>query len=434
MGLGADRRIIVLLVMGLTYVLVNFWPWYNNMVFVYELLAVQMLLLGCYRFQHWKTHLFIALSTLFVVLSIFTKQDGGGLTLMLVSALALLYTYRHRKWQLLGSYVVSGTLWGALFIVPFLSHDFSYWFNFGQPPHYSRINLYDFLGDIFGGSLVIKLYLALILTLLIYRYRSWVSFWQDEKMVMFALLSFGILGQALLIQVTSYIPHNVNVYFHSFAIAMLLFLAGNTLFQWNSVVGVLLSIFLTFFCFSGDYWLYTNRVFRKILSQQSSENVISKSSWSASDDEEQPTRANWVESDYEVFEDVKLPEETIQGIKNIESLEVVQQKGGKLRALNMSELTPLAQILDYTLETGTDYPLWFHYGVSMFDREVDMFCKKIEQQEYDLVLFETIPNLNNFYPEQVQNCLQQNYKMIDRFLAPRIKHNAHVEVYIRNQK
>ncbi|MEM9834296.1 MAG: hypothetical protein AAF944_26945 [Bacteroidota bacterium] len=432
LGLEAARRITTLLVMGLTYVLINFWPWYNNMVFVYELLAIQMLLLGCYRFQHWKAHLFIVLSTLFVVLAIFTKQDGGGLTLILVSALALLYMYRHREWQLLGTYAMSGILWGALFIFPFLSHDFNYWFNFGQPPHYSRINLYDFLDDIFGGSLVIKLYVALIIALLIYHHRNWVSFWQDEKTVMFTLLSLGILGQALLIQVTSYIPHNVNVYFHSFAIAMLLFLAGNSLVHWNSIAGLFLSLFFTFFCFSGDYWLYANRVFRKILPQQSSENVISKSSWSASGGEEQPTRANWVESDYEVFEDVKLPEETIQGIENIESLEIVQRQGDDLKVLNMSELTPLAQILDYTPETGSDYPLWFHYGVSMFDREVDMFCRKVGQQEYDLVLFETIPNLNNFYPEQVQNCLQQNYKMVDRFLAPRIKHNAYIEVYTRD--
>lgn len=402
------------------------------MVFVYELLAIQMLLLGCYRFRAWKAQLFIVLSTLFVVLAVFTKQDGGGLTLVLASILMSLHSYQRNAWKLLGTYIVSGILWGILFIGPFLAYDFSYWFNFGQPPHYSRINLYDFLDDIFGNSLIIKLYTISILGTLIFRYRSWNSFWQDEKVVMFSLLTFGMLGQALLIQVTSYIPHNVNVYFHSFAVAVLLFLVGDTIFRWRGVAGLLLSISLVFFCFSADYWLYANRIFRKLLPQQDSENVISKSSWSASDGEGQPTRANWIEPDYWVFEDIYLPEETIQGIKHIEALEVVQQRGKKLRVLNMSELTPLAQILDYTPENGANYPLWFHYGVSMFDREVRMFCEKIKQQEYDLVLFETIPNLNNFYPAQVQKCLRQNYQMTNRFLAPRVKHNSHIEVYIRN--
>lgn len=434
LGLNSSQRTIALLIMGLTYVLVNFWPWYNNMVFVYELLAIQMLLLGCFYARAWKAHLLLALSTLFVVLSIFTKQDGGGLTLVLVSALALLYAYRNQEWRLLGTYVVTGILWAALFILPFLPYDFTYWFNFGQSPHYSRINLFDFLDDIFGGSFAIKLYLALILGFLVYRYRSWIHFWQDEKAVMFTLISLGVLGQALLIQVTSYIPHNVNVYFHSFAFAILLFLAGNSVVRWDSVIGLLLSIVLTFFCFSADYWLYANRIFRTILPRQTSENIISKNSWSSDENEEQPTRANWIESDYDVFKHIKLPEETIQGIKHIESLEVVQQKGKELKVLNMSELTPLVQILNYKTETGKDYPLWFHYGVSMFNREVEMFCKKISQQEYDLVLFETIPNLNNFFPEQVQDCLQEDYKMVDRFLAPRVKHNSHVEVYVRTQE
>lgn len=68
----------------------------------------------------------------------------------------------------------------------------------------------------------------------------------------------------------------------------------------------------------------------------------------------------------------------------------------------------------------------------MFDREVAMFCRAIEEQTYDLVLFETIPNLNNFYPEQVRDCIRQHYRQTDRFLAPRVKHNAHVEVYVRS--
>ena len=432
LGTPAAARLIALLVLALSYVLVNFWPWYNNMVFVYELLAIQTLLLGCYRYHGLKAHVLVALSALFVVLSVFTKQDGGGLALLVVTALLALYLLRHRRWSFLATYAASGILGGLLFVLPFLPYGIDYWFNYGQEPHYSRINAYDFLQDIFGRSFEIKAYLAAITLVLIYRYRTGRQFWDDERTVMFALLTVAILGQALLIQVTSYIPHNVNVYFHGFAIAFLLYAAAHAV-QWQKLSLLLLSVGLVFFCFSGDYWVYANRVFRKFLPAPRTEGVISKNSWSSGEDSlASVSRANWVESDYWVFEDVYLPEKTIAGIKNIEALPVVKEKGRDLRVLNMTELTPLVQILDYQLETGTDYPLWFHHGVSMFDREVAMFCRAIENQAYDLVLFETIPNLNNFYPEQVRDCIRQHYRQTDRFLAPRVKHNAHVEVYVRS--
>ena len=431
LGTPAAARLIALLVLALSYVLVNFWPWYNNMVFVYELLAIQVLLLGFYRFRGHQTHLLVALSSLLVVLAIFTKQDGGGLALLVVSALLGLFVLRHRRWPLLATYAVSGILGALLFVLPFLPYDIAYWFNYGQSPHYSRINAYDFLQDIFGRSFIIKAYLAAIALVLIYRYRTGRQFWEDERTLMFTLLTVALLGQALLVQVTSYIPHNVNVYFHSFAIAFFLYAAAGAV-RWQRLSVLLLSVGLVFFCFSGDYWVYANRVFRKFLPTPRTEGVISKNSWSSGDSLAPVSRANWVESDYGVFEDVYLPEETIAGIRAIEGLEVVQEKGSALRVLNMSELTPLAQILGYTPEKGPGYPLWFHYGVSMFDREVAMFCRAIEEQTYDVVLFETIPNLNNFYPEQVRDCIRQHYRQTDRFLAPRVKHNAHVEVYVRS--
>ncbi len=433
LGTPPAVRLVALLVLALSYVLVNFWPWYNNMVFVYELLAIQMLLLGCYRFSGLKAHALVGLSALFVVLAVFTKQDGGGLALLVVSALLSLFLLRHRRWSFAVTYAVSGILGGLLFVLPFLPYGIDYWFNYGQEPHYSRINAYDFLQDIFGRSFEIKAYLAAIALVLVYRYRTWRQLWADERTLMLALLTVAILGQALLVQVTSYIPHNVNVYFHSFAIAFLLYAVAGAV-QWQKFSVLLLSVGLVFFCFSGDYWVYANRVFRKFLPAPSTEGVISKNSWSSGDSLATPSRANWVESDYRVFKDVYLPEETIAGIKAIEGLEVVQEKGSALRVLNMTELTPLAQILGYSPESGADYPLWFHYGVSMFDREVAMFCRAIEEQTYDLVLFETIPNLNNFYPEQVRDCIRQHYRQTDRFLAPRVKHNAHVEVYVRSSE
>ena len=100
----------------------------------------------------------------------------------------------------------------------------------------------------------------------------------------------------------------------------------------------------------------------------------------------------------------------------------------------MSELTPLAKEVPFALEKGSYYPLWYHKGVGMFQKETDMFCDRIKNNYYDLVLFEYIPYLNNFYPFEVRDCLMQYYQKVDVFTAPRKPSmQAWVEVYVRKQ-
>src|SRR5690606_14787377 len=67
----------------LSYSFVNFWPWYNHMVFVYQLLSINFLLIAVFRtkYDKWK-YGSLSVSTLFLFLSVFTKQDGGGLAVL----------------------------------------------------------------------------------------------------------------------------------------------------------------------------------------------------------------------------------------------------------------------------------------------------------------------------------------------------------------
>ena len=90
-----------------------------------------------------------------------------------------------------------------------------------------------------------------------------------------------------------------------------------------------------------------------------------------------------------------------------------------LNVLNMSELTPLAEEIPYKLETGSTVPLWYHLGVAMFNKEAQVYEQRFRNKYYDLVLFEYIPSLNNFYPFRVRDSLQQHYRKIDSFPAPR---------------
>jgi hypothetical protein len=99
----------------------------------------------------------------------------------------------------------------------------------------------------------------------------------------------------------------------------------------------------------------------------------------------------------------------------------------------MSELTPLAAEIPYQLEKNSQLPLWYHLGVGMFNRQADTFETRIRQHYYDLVLFEYIPTLNNFYPFRVRDSLRLHYPQVDSFMAPRRGGETQgvIEVFVR---
>jgi hypothetical protein len=131
------------------------------------------------------------------------------------------------------------------------------------------------------------------------------------------------------------------------------------------------------------------------------------------------------------FKRMLLPGPTVDGIERLMNMPLVKNNP-HLKVLNMTELTPLAYEMKFSLERSPAYPLWFHKGVGMFQQQTDMFCDRIKNNYYDLVLFEYIPFLNNFYPFQVRDQLLQHYNRVDVFTAPRKPSiQAWVEVYVR---
>jgi hypothetical protein len=129
------------------------------------------------------------------------------------------------------------------------------------------------------------------------------------------------------------------------------------------------------------------------------------------------------------FQKIYLPPSTIAGIKRLEQMPVFKNKSAAV--LNMTELTPLDYEFGYKLETGENYPLWDHLGVCMFNKQCDDFCNKIKNRNYNVVLFENIPSLNNFFPFRIRDSLQVYYHKADSFLAPRRPTNGTIEVYIK---
>lgn len=427
-------RLVAVFLFCLSYSLMNYWPWYNHTVFVFELIGIFFLVKAILEAKGTKKYLFILIGAFFMFLSFFTKQDGGALAFMLGLALIAYDSIITKKFSFLASYISFFLLFGAAFIIPLAQYDFFYWFNLGQAPHSSRLRALDFIETILESSMWIKFYGFLVVLILIHKLNTIKSFLLNKKQVLFALFTLGILIQASIIQVTSYIPPGVNIYFHSISIAFILSNL-NLNIKFERPLILVASLVLVFFWWSGFYWPYMkNALFKAFPSLQYSVSYseVSKNTWKVTQDTVKTDKRDWKMAQIKPFEHILMPPSTVNGIERLVQSDIVQNtKEGQLKVLNMSELTPLAYTLNYPYEKGPDIPLWYHKNVAIFDKEIEGYCTKINEGYYDLVLFETIPYLNNFYPDEIKECLKGNYKVQDKFLAPRQYQDAYIEVFVR---
>src|SRR6476619_1901498 len=129
-------RLLSVILYCLSFSFFNFWPWYNHSVIVYEMAGLAFLL--HYITAAGKKWIFLSLSALFTFFSFFTKQDGGGLALVLCLALLTYYCFTEKKWKPLIIFVLSYLVIALIIILPLAQYNFGYWFNHGQPPHTSR--------------------------------------------------------------------------------------------------------------------------------------------------------------------------------------------------------------------------------------------------------------------------------------------------------
>ena len=414
------------LVFILSFSMVNFWPWYNHSTIFYELIAIYFLVKSLMD----RRIVFLFLSAFFCFFSFFTKQDGGGLCLMLCLALLAYDSFHEKSARFILYYIGFIIIIGLAFILPLLKYDFGYWFNYGQAPHFSRLTFIDILDEVLGKSQWEKFYLGTVLLLALYSWQKLKDTLADKPKGIFLLLTLGIIVQALIFQVTSYIPRDSNVFFHSFAFAFLAaaFFKRMSPGQVHFFISACMLIGLWW---SGMYWNKFLKSRVEVFFPRSTD-TINKSTFVIDPDTTKADRSDWMLSKYYTFKNIYLPQKTIEGISRLEQT-VRQLPAPQPYVLNMSELTPLNYEFNLVADQGPYHSLWYHKGVGLFDREVEMFCSKVTNREYDLVLFQVIPNLNEFYPSEVRNCLKRHYVLQDKFLAPRIPENSTIEIYVRPQ-
>lgn len=416
--LGVKPEVILLsvIVFCFSYVSWNFWPWYNHLVIVLGFVAMYFALVTIFTDKAWKVWCGLLASAFFILFAFFTKQDGGALTLLIVAGILCYDGLVERSIKKLLIFAGSMLLWTIVFVAPLLPYDFLYWFNYGQAPHDSRIHLINFFNDILGWSYWQKFFLLIIVLVAVDRIRRNRAFLTDKRQFLLALVCAAIMIKSMIIQVTSHEPPNGEVFFYAFGFA---FVVSNFRFSYNLadwrylvIAGVLVG-----FWWSGIYWRNIQRFVAK------KPTIVEKAKGRTS-------HKYRLASEFRTMDRLYLAENTIEGINRIKALPAFRNNPD-VRVLNMSELTSLAYEIPFT--PLKNQPMWFHQGVSIFQKEVDEFCERVANFEYDVVLFESIPvnEVINFYPEDVRQCLDEIYTYEFSFLAPRTPEESYIHVYTR---
>lgn len=446
LGLDPGLRLVGIILYIISFSFFNFLPWYNHTNIVFEFIGFAFLLKFIFRPEASNRFSLLGLASFFFVLSFFTKQDGGAMGIALALVIMLINLAYERRFLHVVAFAGFLILFFALFILPFIPYHIGYWFNHGQAPHSSRISLPEILETILNGSEWIKFYLLMIVLLAMLSARSTSRFFADPHETIFLFLTLGLLAEVSIYQVTSYTPPDMNIFFHSFAFIYILSHLGITA-EFRRIQILFLTIFLVLVWWSGAYYRSFNKYVNRFLPQPSSSAQASQSSTGKSDGIHEniinrhtyiltPTdtllsadTARWVLSTMPSFAKVLMPPGTVKGMNDIAALKVLGQHKNVM-VLNMTELTPLERDLNFKLETGTDIPLWHHLGVGMFQKQTSMYASRVKHNFYPLVLFEFIPNLNNFYPFRLRDTLQKYYVKVLDFPAPRRPNmGSRVEVY-----
>lgn len=401
-----------ILVFCLTYVIFNFWPWYNHSVVVFELVALYFLTSYSQEKKRWQNILYLIASGVFTFISFFTKQDVGAICLLICLFLTGYYSLIDKRLLPVGVYIIALLISAAVFIIPVYNYGFAYWFNLGQEPHSSRISSKLIIDILFSGSLLEKIYIGIIFFGLVTYFKTWKDFVFNRTGFTAIVICVALILQSIVTRASSPLPTDHMNYFHNFAFAGLAFFLPWE--KWtNSLLAPFIAISVLILSYSEGYWKYASDF---ILKPTSSENSP-------------PTALQpWVTTPLPTLHRITVPQSTAEGINRLMRMPNIKKEG--LRVLNMTELTTLAYELKY--EPQINQPLWYHLNIGMFQKEVEEFVYKVDNEIYDLVLFESIPSLNNFYPYKVRDKLLEKYKLIDSFSAPRKIEDSIIEVFIKN--
>ncbi len=398
--------ILGLLFFNFNYVILLSHPWYNTTAITIFLLSI---LLTLYR----KTYCsFFAGFSCAVV--IFTKQDYALMTLISIFAIStfldkddnnniflnipkdlntLIQSFKSKFFISL----ILGLSLGIIFIVS--NYDFkniSYWFNYGQSPHFlRRISLVNIIINP-------QLYLSIICL--------WIAI---KKKNLSLFVSFLILLTSGFCSQTSGLKFTSGFFYFLIPLILFKFIEfEKSLFKFLSV------IFLLIISFFNNFQRSLNTI-KAVLKNDVESHTIHYSDIN--------TKVINLGNCAKELSNIYGPQSICKQIDLVRNEISKNNYKHQLIFLNISELSPFYSIFNFV--PPKSLPLWFDENVTLFEREKNMIKNKIENNKFDLIALQaTHDPWNKFYNEILQNILRNpNYREIGKmqYVSPKgsLKYN-----------
>jgi len=331
-------------------------PWYNHTAIFFYLMAQFLIIKEVEQGRSIVTWKLIVLGPL-IFLSLFSKQDIGALGLLFIF-FQLLFFINDKKRAILFytlSLLISATLlYGVLYIYT----DISYWFNYGQAPHETRISL---LSGLFNKKMIYDARWYLIFGSL---FLASLAPKLDRKTFQNCFMVIGFCLYSLVVYNTSG-QRNWTAYFSLpfagiYLIRQLEMLSGPVIFGRSKRPMALLGswIFLAYVLPLVFYNTTTSRF-----------QLIDK----------------LAPLGHGAYSKMLFSQEVREGIQKIKQELKGHQSSKKEWLLNMSSYGFLYEDLGVTPPIGTH--LYYHRGISLFDKDYqERLINQIHRAKYEYIL------------------------------------------------
>jgi len=364
------KYVNVILCAGFTILLHFFYharlvnPWYDQTALLFYF-AAQVVAFPYFDKPRPISIKTLTLISFFCLLSIFSKQDIGALGSLFIAG--QLIGYSRRSFRNLGLFVLILTSQVLLVVLLFNSStDFSYWFNYGQPPHSSRADL--IFSKVLSDTWLLqdfRLHTVVLGAVFVIVMRDY-----SQLTVKNYLFVGGLSVFSILISITSGQGKYSSLFFIPLiAVHLLKLIFENRCVKLGPRKGILISYLVG--------WVVIGYMTTKIFA-----NLFPV--WLTINEGYTPLQ----NSSYAGY---KLEPELIQGI---EQLKTVLQKGKDKDKdngssdwfLNMSSYTFLYK--DLNIEPPRGMHLYYHSGVTVFEKDYLDLKVKLEKRNFRYILLQ----------------------------------------------
>ncbi len=362
--LYAQKHINLIPALGLTFIFHFFYygatvnPWYNHTALFFYILAQLLLLNECekeFRLS-WLTLIMLGfLSTL----SLFSKQDIGALGIAFIGSQIVFFSVN--RWRDLIIFIVTIVIFTSLIVVIYQQvSDFGYWFNYGQPPHSSRIHR---LSGLVGKYMIrdVRWHILVIVPVLFlllkdFRQNTWMHLYLTLGFAGFSLIIFHTSGQS---RWTAYfaLPF-VGVFLIRLLIENKNFILAEK--HKNTVIYLICWILLAY-C----YPIALKNISPVGLNLNKSYHPLQNSS----------------------YQGMLFQSEVLAGIEKIKAeLQNKKSSDDSEWLLNMSSYTFLYQDFGVVPPVGTH--LWYHFDVTTFEEDYRRFKERLREKPFEYILLQ----------------------------------------------